>query len=143
MSFSFFPFFFFFFFFLSFCLLRATPVAYDVPQLGVESELQLPAYTTATATPDTSCICNLHHSSRQWPILNPLSKARDRTCILMDSSQVCFHWSTTGTPQVKCLDKQVKNSWHSIWNEIHKSMFIYESISLLLHGEYNEFNNLI
>ena len=24
----------------------------EVPKLGVESELQLPAYTTATATPD-------------------------------------------------------------------------------------------
>ena len=32
----------------------------EVPRLGVESELQLLAYTTATATPDLSCICNLH-----------------------------------------------------------------------------------
>ena len=35
----------------------------EVPRLGVQSELQLPAYTTATATPDLSRICNLHHSS--------------------------------------------------------------------------------
>ena len=28
----------------------------EVPRLGVESELQLPAYTTATATPDLSHI---------------------------------------------------------------------------------------
>ena len=34
----------------------------EVPRLGVESELQLPAYTTATATPDPSHVCNLHHS---------------------------------------------------------------------------------
>ena len=32
----------------------------EVPRLGVESELQLPASTTATATPDLSRICDLH-----------------------------------------------------------------------------------
>ena len=41
-------------------------------------ELQLPAYTTATPMWDLSCICNLRHS------LNPLSEARNRTCILTD-----------------------------------------------------------
>ena len=28
-------------------------------------------------------------SSQQCQILNPLSRARDRTCVLMDTSQVC------------------------------------------------------
>ena len=37
----------------------------EVPRLGVTLELQLPAYTTATATSDLSCICDLHHSTRQ------------------------------------------------------------------------------
>ena len=37
-----------------------------------------------------SCICGLHHSSRQRQILNPLSEARDRTCILMDTSQIGY-----------------------------------------------------
>ena len=36
----------------------------EVPRLGVESELQLVAYTTATATPHLSCVCNLYHSSQ-------------------------------------------------------------------------------
>uniref|UniRef100_A0A8D1M8R1 Cystathionine beta-synthase n=1 Tax=Sus scrofa TaxID=9823 RepID=A0A8D1M8R1_PIG len=36
----------------------------EVPRVGVESELQLPAYTTATATSDPSRVCDLHHSSR-------------------------------------------------------------------------------
>ena len=31
----------------------------EVPRLGIKSELQLPAYTTATATRDPSHICNL------------------------------------------------------------------------------------
>ena len=58
----------------------------EVPRLGVKSELQLLAYTTATATPDLSHICNLHYSLWQCSIFNPLSKVRDQTCILMDTS---------------------------------------------------------
>ena len=60
----------------------------EVPRLGVESELQLPAYTTATATLDLSHACNPHHGSRQCGIPDPLSKAWDRTRILTDPSWV-------------------------------------------------------
>ena len=42
----------------------------EVPKQGVALELQLPAYTTATAMPTPSCVCDLHHSSRQGRILN-------------------------------------------------------------------------
>ena len=70
----------------------------EVPGLGVPSELYPLAYTTATATPDPSCICGLHHSSQQHQILNPRSEARDRTFVLMDASQRPFCWATTGTP---------------------------------------------
>ena len=42
----------------------------EVPSLGVKPELQLPAYTTATATQHPSHICNLHHSSQKHQILN-------------------------------------------------------------------------
>ena len=49
----------------------------EVPKLGIDSQLQLPVYARATATPDPSHVCDLHHSSRQCQILNPLSKARD------------------------------------------------------------------
>ena len=45
-----------------------------VPSLGIRLELQLPAYTTATAMPDPSLVCNLHSSQQHW-IINPLSKA--------------------------------------------------------------------
>ena len=41
---------------------------------------------------------DLHHSLPQHHILNPLSKTRNRTCILMDTSQVCYCGATTGTP---------------------------------------------
>ena len=59
-----------------------------VPRLGVELELQWQADATAAAIPDLSRICDLHHSSWQYQLLNPLSKARDQTCILMDTSWV-------------------------------------------------------
>ena len=63
----------------------------EVPRPGVESELQLLAYITAAAMPDPSRICDLHHSSWQCQIPNPLREARDRTQILMDTSQVHYH----------------------------------------------------
>ena len=49
----------------------------EISRLAVEWELQLLDYTTATATPDRSCLFDLHHSSWQCQVLNPLSKARD------------------------------------------------------------------
>ena len=58
----------------------------EVPRRGAESELQLPAYTTAT--PDPSHVCDLHHSSLQHQIFNPLSDARDQTHILLGTSRV-------------------------------------------------------
>ena len=45
-----------------FFLFRAIPVEMEVPRLGVESELQLLALTTATATPDPSRVWDLHNS---------------------------------------------------------------------------------
>ena len=66
----------------------------EISRLGVESELQLQAYTTATATQDMSCVCDLHHSSRQRWILNLLSEARDWTRIFMFTGQIHFHCAT-------------------------------------------------
>ena len=87
----------FWFLFFFFFLFRATPVAYgEVPRLRVQSELQLPDHTRATATQDPSHICDLHHISRQHQILNPLSKARDQTCIFMETSQVLHLLSHNG-----------------------------------------------
>ena len=54
----------------------------EISRLRVESEQQLPAFTTAIAMQDPSHVCGLHHSSRQCRILNPLKEARNRTHIL-------------------------------------------------------------
>ena len=74
----------------------------EVPRLGIKSKLQLPAYSIATATPDLSCIFNLHHSSQQCQILNSPVKSRDWTHVLTDNSRVCYYyycgWATVGTP---------------------------------------------
>ena len=61
----------------------------EVPRLMAESELQLPAYATATATEDLSCVCNLP-TARQHQVLNPVSEARDGTLDLMVPSQISF-----------------------------------------------------
>ena len=60
-----------------FCFLGLHPRHMEVPRLGVESELQLPAHATATTMPDQSRACNLHHSSWQRWIPDALSLARD------------------------------------------------------------------
>ena len=63
----------------------------EVPRVGGESELPLPAYTTATATPDLSRDCDRPYSLQQHQILNPPSKAKDHIHILMDTSRVRYH----------------------------------------------------
>ena len=90
------PLYFYFFIFLVFLGLQLQHMG--VPRLGVESELQLWAYVTATATPDPRRICDPHHSSGKCQILNPLREARDGTHKLMVPSQTCFPCTTRGTP---------------------------------------------
>ena len=62
----------------------------EVPRLGVESEMQLQAYATASAMWDPSHVCNPLHSSKPCQVLNPLSKSRDQTHILTDTSQIRY-----------------------------------------------------
>ena len=57
-------------------------------RIRVELELQLYAYNTAAAMPDPGYICNLCCSLQQCQIFNPLSKARDQTCLPMDTGWV-------------------------------------------------------
>lgn len=66
-----------------FWLSRARPEAYGSSQARGQIGVLGVAYTTATAMPDLSHVCNLHYSSWQCQILNPLSEAKDQTCILV------------------------------------------------------------
>ena len=80
----------------------------EVPRLGIASELQLPAYTTATATGNLSRVRDLHHSSWRCQILNPLSEARDQTCILMDTSWILNPLSHNGNSEISSLLSETK-----------------------------------
>ena len=87
--------------------LGSHPQHMEVLSLGVQTELQLPDYITATAAPDPSHICGLHHSSQQCGIRNALSRARDQTLIFTDTSSVHFCCATMETASkwylIKCI----------------------------------------
>ena len=89
-----FLFLFFLSFFFFFCFLGLHLQHMVVLRLEVKSEWQL----LATATRDLSHICDLLSSSWQCQTFNPLSRARDQTCNLIDINWVCYCWTTTGTP---------------------------------------------
>ena len=74
-----------YFYSIFFFFLRSHLWHMEVSRLGVEMELQ----PTATVTQDLSRAFCLPYSPQQQRILNPISKARDRTCIFMDTSWVC------------------------------------------------------
>ena len=90
------PFALFFFFFFSFLGLYLQHV--EVPRLGVKSELQPLAYTTAIATQDPSWVCKLYYSSRQHQILNPLDEVRNRIHNLLDPSWILFCFAMMELP---------------------------------------------
>ena len=85
-------FFFFFFLFIA-------PMAYRSSRAGAESELQPPAFMTAMTTLDPSYICELHFSSWQRRILNPLDKARVEPASSQTLCQVLNPLSHDRTPR--------------------------------------------
>ena len=84
----------------------------EVPKLGVELELQPPACARATAMRDQSHVCDLHHRSQQYWILNPLNIARDQTHKPTVPSQIRFHCAMMGTPRPKFLNSPLCISSH-------------------------------
>uniref|UniRef100_A0A8C3VX33 T-cell surface glycoprotein CD3 epsilon chain n=1 Tax=Catagonus wagneri TaxID=51154 RepID=A0A8C3VX33_9CETA len=80
---------------------------------------------------DPSRVCNLHHSSRQRWILNPLSKARDQTCNLMVPSWITYKVSISGN-KVELTCPEDPGSEKIIWEKndvrIHEA---YENYMLL------------
>ena len=74
------------FYFFILLLFRATPTVYRGSQ--ARGQIRAAAAGLRHSNSDPSQVCDLHHSSQQRQILNPLSKVRDRTCILKDPSWV-------------------------------------------------------
>ena len=83
----------------SFCLFGAASTVYR------DSQARGPVGTVVTglchshSTRDPSRVCDLHHSSWQHRILNPVSKAREWTHILMDASRIRQPLSHDGNSQ--------------------------------------------
>ena len=92
----------------------------EVPRLGVRLVLRLPAYTTATAKPDPSHICDL--CCIFWPcwILNPLTEARDQICIFMDTSCILNPLSHNGNTKLNYYTLQI------YWNGLGKRNYILQ-----------------
>ena len=88
-----------FLFFLVFCLFRAPPVTYGHSQarvwIGAPAASHSHSHSNAGSGPHLRP--TPHTSWQRWN-LNPLSKARGRTCVLMDARQIYFLWAMTGTP---------------------------------------------
>ena len=101
----------FFFFFFVFCPFRPSPVAYG----GSQARGLIGAVATSLhhchSKARSKLLCDLHHSSWQRRILNPLSKARDSTCNLMVPSWVHFHCTTMGTPAVGFLTHRAMKNY--------------------------------
>ena len=80
-----------------------------------------------------SHFCSLQHSSWQYQILNPLSKARDQTCILVDASQICFCWATVGTP----MDENLALLFYHLFSSCSISaLFLCSCICLLFYFDH-------
>ena len=76
----------------------------EVPRLGVELELQVPAYTTATATPGSEPRPRPTHSSWQHWLLNPTLIHCAKPGIKTESSWILVE-SVTTEPQWELPDK--------------------------------------
>ena len=100
------------------CLFRATPVAYGSFQARGWIGAAVTSLCHSCSNVSSKLYLWLHHSPQQCQILNPLSEARNWTCLLMDSSQIHFCWDMTGTPLCDfliCLFSQ--NSGNSMRNK--------------------------
>ena len=71
----------------------------EAPRLEVKLEPQLPAYATATVTPDVSLSCVCNPAPQCW-ILNPLSEAKDGTRNLMFPSRTDLHNARMELPNI-------------------------------------------
>ena len=69
-----------------FLFIRAAPIVYGSLQARDPIRAVVSGLSQNHSNWNLSHICDLHHSSQQLWVLNPLSKARNRTHVLMDTS---------------------------------------------------------
>ena len=104
----------------------------EVPRLGSNQSCSHQPLPQPQQWQDLSHICNLHHSSQQHQILNPLSEASDQNHILMDTSRVRYCWVTTGTPLWLFY---IPNSLLKFW--LYSSILFPSSVSILISNVLN------
>ena len=83
-------------------LFRVAPVAYVRSQArGWNRAIAAGLHHSHSNTGSEPCLQLTYTTYTSWQpwILNPLSEARHRACILVDASQICFLWATMGTPR--------------------------------------------
>ena len=79
----------FFFVVVVFAFSRATPTAYGDSQARGPIGAEATGLFQSHSNTNQSRVCNLHHSSWQRQMVNPLSKPRDQTHNLMVPSRIC------------------------------------------------------
>ena len=78
-----------------------------------------------------SLFCNLHHSSPQHGIPDPLCEARDQILTLVDPSRICFHRATVGTRSSKYLDIVFHRAEVFSFNEVQLINYFFYGVCLL------------
>ena len=83
-----------FFILFYFCLFRAAPLVYGNSQ----ARGWIRAIAASNSNSGSEPCLPPTPSSQQCQTLNPLSEARDQNHVLMNTTQVPFHWARMGTP---------------------------------------------
>ena len=97
------------------------------------------AYATATATLNLSHSYDLYHSLWQHWILNPRSKARDRTCILTETMLYSLLfckvlWTPVHIYLIFCLGGRFSPHVIYPWNGFLMGLMVYLSFGLIHFG---------
>ena len=136
-----------------FSLFRVHSRHLEVPRLGAESELQSPAYATASAKPDLSCVCDRYHNSGQHGIPGPrvrpgIEPASSWILVRFISTEPrqellsCFvliplllfnFWFSYTSLQIPCIMSHCVNKWNCL-DSVNK----YPKNSLLLEFQYSQ-----
>ena len=65
------------------------------------------------------------------PDPDALSEARDQTCILMDTSQICFHCTTMGASRIVIDERKTDLP---LWSTTLPEILSVRALALLLEG---------
>ena len=107
-------------------LLRATPATHRSSQVRGQIRAAAAGHSHSIIRSKPR-VCNLHHSSQQSWIFNPLSGTRAWTHVLTGTSQFHYYWATVGTPTMVILDwisdlrkeKQLKGLYQVNWKSLN------------------------